>query len=115
VALSNITILGGAAASFLTNSRRQRPQLQLQQQEGQRQPQQPQGRRSLIDWDLVLVMEPATMLGALLGSYANKVRCRVWRRPRPRWRGNQCTAVCRSHFTRMHAAHHPRARACHTH
>ena len=30
----------------------------------------------LIDWDLIVVMEPTTMLGALLGSYANKVR--VW-------------------------------------
>lgn len=27
----------------------------------------------LIDWDLIMVMEPTTMLGALLGSYTNKV------------------------------------------
>ena len=33
----------------------------------------PSGCKSLIDWDLILVMEPATILGALFGSYLNKV------------------------------------------
>ena len=28
----------------------------------------------LIDWDIILVMEPSTILGALLGGYLNKVR-----------------------------------------
>lgn len=58
VALSNITILGGALSNFMFNSRRRHPSL----------------NRPLIDWDLTLVMEPTTMLGALLGGYLNKVR-----------------------------------------
>ena len=29
--------------------------------------------RPLVDWDLILVMEPATIVGALLGGYLNKV------------------------------------------
>jgi hypothetical protein len=57
VALSNITIMGGALANFLFNIRRRHPRLP----------------RPLIDWDLILVMEPTTMLGALLGSYLNKL------------------------------------------
>lgn len=28
--------------------------------------------RPLIDWDLVMVMEPSTILGALAGGYINK-------------------------------------------
>lgn len=28
--------------------------------------------RPLIDWDLVMVMEPSTILGALVGGYINK-------------------------------------------
>jgi hypothetical protein len=58
VALSNITILGGSLANFMANSSRRHPLL----------------NRPLIDWDLILVMEPTTMLGALLGGYLNKVR-----------------------------------------
>eukprot|EP00882_Tetradesmus_deserticola_P007365 GHRQ01007759.1.p1 GENE.GHRQ01007759.1~~GHRQ01007759.1.p1 ORF type:complete len:244 (+),score=87.80 GHRQ01007759.1:259-990(+) len=58
VALSNITILGGSLANFIANSSRRHPVL----------------NRPLIDWDLILVMEPTTMLGALLGGYMNKVR-----------------------------------------
>jgi hypothetical protein len=57
VALSNITILGGSLANFIANSSRRHPVL----------------NRPLIDWDLILVMEPTTMLGALLGGYLNKV------------------------------------------
>jgi uncharacterized membrane protein YfcA len=29
--------------------------------------------RPLIDWDLIMVMEPTTMVGALVGGYMNKV------------------------------------------
>lgn len=61
VALSNITILGGALANFLANTSRRHPSLD----------------RPLIDWDLTMVMEPTTMLGALLGSYMNKVNGRL--------------------------------------
>lgn len=58
VALSNITILGGSLANFIANSSKRHPSLD----------------RPLIYWDLILVMEPTTMLGALLGGYLNKVR-----------------------------------------
>jgi uncharacterized membrane protein YfcA len=58
VALSNITILGGAVANFIANSTKRHASRDT----------------PLIDWDLIMVMEPTTMLGALLGSYANKVR-----------------------------------------
>eukprot|EP00877_Chromochloris_zofingiensis_P000977 jgi/Chrzof1/10880/Cz05g15230.t1 len=57
VALSNITIMGGAIANFALNIHRRHPQL----------------NQPLIDWDLIMVMEPTTILGALLGSYLNKV------------------------------------------
>lgn len=57
VALSNITILGGAVANFIANSTKRHAF-----RDG-----------PLIDWDLIMVMEPTTMLGALLGSYTNKV------------------------------------------
>jgi uncharacterized membrane protein YfcA len=57
VALSNVTILSGACASFLFNVRRC----------------QVHSKRPLIDWDLILIMEPTTIMGALLGSYLNKV------------------------------------------
>ena len=58
MALSNVTILSGACASFLFNVGRCRAH----------------SRRPLIDWDLILIMEPTTIIGALLGSYLNKVR-----------------------------------------
>jgi hypothetical protein len=57
VALSNITILGGAVANFIANSTKRHAFRDA----------------PLIDWDLIMVMEPTTMLGALLGSYTNKV------------------------------------------
>ena len=58
VALSNLTIVGGALANFAFNVNRRHPS----------------GEKPLIDWDLIMVMEPTTILGALLGSYINKVR-----------------------------------------
>ena len=57
VALSNITIVGGAISNFLFNVGRRHAFLP----------------RPLIDWDLILVMEPSTILGALVGGYLNKV------------------------------------------
>ncbi len=58
VALSNITIVGGAISNFAFNVPRRHTHFD----------------RPLIDWDLILVMEPATILGALLGGYLNKVQ-----------------------------------------
>lgn len=57
VALSSITIVGGSLANFTFNVMRRHPS----------------GDKPLIDWDLILVMEPTTIVGALLGSYVNKV------------------------------------------
>jgi hypothetical protein len=57
VALSNITIFGGALANAAFNV-------------GARHPLKP---GPLIDWDLALVMEPSTILGALAGTYINHV------------------------------------------
>ena len=33
----------------------------------------PDADRPLVDWDLILVMEPLTILGAIIGSYLNKM------------------------------------------
>jgi hypothetical protein len=57
VALSNITIFGGALANAAFNVGRQHPLRP----------------GPLIDWDLALVMEPSTILGALAGTYINHV------------------------------------------
>ena len=57
MALSNLTIVGGAIANFAFNVHRRHPG----------------GDKPLIDWDLIMVMEPTTILGALVGSYINKV------------------------------------------
>lgn len=58
VALSNITIVGGSIANFAFNVGKRHHFMD----------------RPLIDWDLILVMEPATILGALLGGYMNRAR-----------------------------------------
>mmetsp|Transcript_18937 Transcript_18937/g.44054 ORF Transcript_18937/g.44054 Transcript_18937/m.44054 type:complete len:600 (+) Transcript_18937:101-1900(+) len=57
IALSNITILGGAIANTGLNLTKQHPQLD----------------RPLIDWDLITIMEPLTMFGAIFGSLLSKV------------------------------------------
>lgn len=57
VALSNFTILGGSIANTMLNCRRRHPQLD----------------RSLIDWDLIIIMEPTTIFGAVFGSLMSKV------------------------------------------
>ncbi len=58
VALSNVTIVGGTLTNFAFNV-------------GRRHPLRP---GPLVDWDLILVMEPSTILGALAGGYINHVR-----------------------------------------
>ena len=56
VALSNITIVGGAISNFCFNVGRRHEYFD----------------KPLIDWELILVMEPTTILGALIGGYLNK-------------------------------------------
>lgn len=55
--LSNITVLGGAVSNTVLNWPKRHPQAD----------------RPLIDWDLILVMEPLTIAGALAGAILNKV------------------------------------------
>ena len=57
IPLSNVTVFGGALANTLLNWRKRHPLAD----------------RPLIDWDLILVMEPLTISGALMGALLNKV------------------------------------------
>ncbi|KAK9864853.1 hypothetical protein WJX84_005030 [Apatococcus fuscideae] len=57
VGLSNITILGGAISNLLFNAPRRHTLKDA----------------PLIDWDLIMVMEPVTILGTILGGYLNKL------------------------------------------
>jgi hypothetical protein len=55
--LSNITIFGGALANMMLNVHKRHPLAD----------------RPLVDWDLILVMEPLTIAGALVGAFLNKI------------------------------------------
>lgn len=57
IPLSNITIFGGAITNTVLNMSKRHPDAD----------------RPLVDWDLILVMEPLTIGGALVGSFINKV------------------------------------------
>jgi hypothetical protein len=57
IPLSNITIFGGAITNMALNLNKRHPLAD----------------RPLVDWDLILVMEPLTIGGALIGSFVNKV------------------------------------------
>lgn len=57
VALSNVTILGGAIANVFFAIQRRHPYCD----------------RPLIAWDLILIMEPIIIFGAVLGSFLNKL------------------------------------------
>uniref|UniRef100_A0A7S4JJ89 Uncharacterized protein n=1 Tax=Odontella aurita TaxID=265563 RepID=A0A7S4JJ89_9STRA len=57
IPLSNITVFGGALANTYLNTRKRHPLAE----------------RPLVDWDLILVMEPLTIAGALIGAFLNKV------------------------------------------
>jgi len=57
IALSNITILGGAIANTMINVQKKHPVL----------------NQGLIDWDLIIVMEPLTIFGAVFGTLLSKV------------------------------------------
>eukprot|EP00617_Octactis_speculum_P026621 CAMPEP_0185769210 /NCGR_PEP_ID=MMETSP1174-20130828/53437_1 /TAXON_ID=35687 /ORGANISM="Dictyocha speculum, Strain CCMP1381" /LENGTH=495 /DNA_ID=CAMNT_0028454193 /DNA_START=17 /DNA_END=1504 /DNA_ORIENTATION=+ len=55
VPLSNVTVLGGALANTLFSVTRRHPTAD----------------RPLIDWDMILVMEPLTISGAVIGTIVN--------------------------------------------
>lgn len=57
IPLSNITVFGGAIANTALNWNKRHPLAD----------------RPLIDWDLIMVMEPLTIAGALCGAFLNKV------------------------------------------
>ena len=57
IPLSNVTVFGGSIANTLLNWRKRHPVAD----------------RPLIDWDLIVVMEPPTLLGALIGANLNKL------------------------------------------
>lgn len=57
IPLSNITVFGGALANTFLNAKKRHPHAD----------------RPLVDWDLILVMEPLTIAGALMGAFLNKV------------------------------------------
>ena len=57
VALSNVTILGGAIANVVFAMHRRHPYCD----------------RPLIAWDLILITEPIIIFGAVLGSFLNKL------------------------------------------
>lgn len=63
IPLGNITVLGSALSNLLFNMRQRHPAF---------------SSRSLIDWDMVGMMEPATMLGALFGAYIHKIMSPEW-------------------------------------
>lgn len=57
IALSNLTILGGAIANTALNVPKRHPSMD----------------RTLIDWDIIVMMEPLTIFGAVFGSLLSKV------------------------------------------
>mmetsp|Transcript_60 Transcript_60/g.118 ORF Transcript_60/g.118 Transcript_60/m.118 type:complete len:577 (-) Transcript_60:10-1740(-) len=57
IPLSNVAVFGGAIANTMRNSRKRHPVVD----------------RPLIDWDLIVVMEPPTLAGALIGANLNKM------------------------------------------
>jgi len=61
IPLSNATILGGSLANLLLNVSKRHPY----------------ANRPLVDWDIMLVMEPLTVAGALIGSFIN-ILCPPW-------------------------------------
>ena len=57
IPLSNITVFGGALANTFLNAQKRHPLAD----------------RPMVDWDLILVMEPLTIAGALMGAFLNKL------------------------------------------
>jgi len=56
IALSNITIFGGSIMNTIFNVQKVFPD-----------------GRSVIDWDIIVMMEPSTIAGAVMGAFASKV------------------------------------------
>lgn len=56
IPLSNVTILGGAIANTMFNCPKRHPSFD----------------RPVIDWDMILIMEPSTIAGAVIGSFIAK-------------------------------------------
>jgi hypothetical protein len=59
VSLSNVTVFGGAIANTLLNAPKRHPSPLA-------------NNRPLIDWNLMVMMEPLTMAGALIGADLNE-------------------------------------------
>ena len=59
IPLANVTIFGGSVANNLLNVPKRHPNKAVD--------------RPLIDYDLVLVMEPLTIAGAVIGAIINKL------------------------------------------
>ena len=57
VSLSNVTVFGGAVASALLNAKKTHPL----------------ANRPMIDWNLFSMMEPLTVVGALIGADLNEI------------------------------------------
>ena len=57
IPLSNMTVLGGAITNVSMNAQKRHPLAD----------------RSLVDWDLLILMEPLTLAGALVGGFVNKL------------------------------------------
>ena len=57
IPLSNITVFGGAMANTFLNTKKRHPLAD----------------RPLVNWDLILIMEPLTIAGALIGAFLNKL------------------------------------------
>ena len=57
IPLSNITVFGGSLANTYLNASKRHPLAD----------------RPLVDWDLILIMEPLTIAGALIGAFLNKL------------------------------------------
>ena len=57
IALTAVTVFGGSVAGFLFNLRRRHPLAD----------------RPLIDWNLILVMEPFVLVGAFIGALLHRV------------------------------------------
>ena len=55
IPLSNVTVFGGALANLMLNYTKRHPD----------------ANRPLIDWNLILIMEPLTLSGALMGANLN--------------------------------------------
>ena len=57
IPLSNFTIVGSSITNIVLNLVKRHPDAD----------------RPLVDWDLILVMEPLTMVGAIVGAFMSKV------------------------------------------